>query len=148
MDYFKETEELLYSVPIKEAALVQLQRRRDRLIKSGAPTVPAGTDTAKNYVRGTFISDTMNELCELADVMESIASTKEELEEIKAAVEAVPVAEYKKLLKLWYWAGESKESIAEAIDRWSRTSVYTKRNQAVYMFARIYWGSKVERLKN
>ncbi len=89
----------------------------------------------------------MNDLCELADTMANIANTEAELEEIKAAVNAVPVEEYKKLLKLWYWKGESKERIAEAIDCWSRTTVYTKKNQAVYMFARIYWGSKVEKLK-
>lgn len=147
MDYFKETEELLYSVPIKEAALTQLQRRRDRLIKSAAPSIPTGMNTEKAYVRGSFISDPMNDLCELADTMANIANTEAELEEIKAAVNAVPVEEYKKLLKLWYWKGESKERIAEAIDCWSRTTVYTKKNQAVYMFARIYWGSKAEKLK-
>ena len=150
MDYFKETEELLYSVPKKEKALVQLTRRRTRLTLKGAPVVPACVDYEKPYTRATFTSTTLNDVCELADVCRRIAETQAELDEIKSCVEAIGSKELKTCLKRWYWEGLSKAAIAERISRWSATTVYNKRNEAVAEFARIYWGAKIrpEKLKN
>ena len=108
MDYFKETETLLYSVPKKEQALIQLTRRRARLSRKGAPIVPSGVDYEKVYTKATFVSSTLNDICELADVCQRIADTQAEIEEIKNCVEAIRNKELKMCLKLWYWEGLSK----------------------------------------
>ena len=112
MDYFKETEELLYSVPKKERAITQMEKRKARLMAKGAPTIPAGLDYTKPYVKASFASETINDLCELAHVCACIEATRQELEEIKNCVEEIADAELKTCLKLWYWARLSKEKIA------------------------------------
>lgn len=144
MDYFKETEELLYSVQKKERAITQMEKRKARLMAKGAPTIPAGLDYTKPYVKASFADETINDLCELAHVCACIEATRQELEEIKNCVEEIADAELKKCLKLWYWARLPKEKIAEKIDRWSVTTVYAKRNAAIHEFALIYWGAKVK----
>ncbi len=144
MDYFKEAEELLYSVPKKERAITQLEKRKARLMKKGAPTIPAGVDYTKPYVKASFAGEAINDLCELADVCSCLEATRQELEEIKGCVEEIADAELKTCLKLWYWRRLSKERIAEKIDRWSVTTVYTKRNAAIREFALIYWGAKIK----
>lgn len=145
MDYFKEAEELLYSVPRKERAIEQMQARKARLMRKGAPTAPKGIDPSKPYTRASFESDTMNDLCELSDVCRKIAETQAALDEIKDAVAAIGSEELQLCLRLWYFERLPKEKIAERIDRWSKTTVYNKRNEGVYEFARIYWGVSAEK---
>lgn len=149
MDYFKEAEELLYSVPRKERALYTLRGRYARLVTKNIPRDAAAIDYAKPYTRATFTGDALNDLCELADVLRRIAETQSELDEIKQAVEAVPSEELKTCLRLWYFEGLPKETISERLGLWSRATVYNKRNEGVYEFARVYWGAAAEKaLKN
>lgn len=146
MDYFKEAEALLYSVPQKEQAIRILEEHKQGLIIKNAPRIPAATDYSKPYTRATFAGDPLNDLCELADTVRRIDETQTELDEIKKAVEAVPTDELKTCLRLWYFERLPKEKIAERLEVWSRSTVYDKRNKAVYEFARIYWGVTAEKM--
>lgn len=147
MDYFKEAEELLYSVPQKERALRTLKSRRARLIwKNAPPESYTAIDYSKPYTKATFSGNPLNDLCELSDVTRTIDDTLAEIEEIKQAVDAIPSEELKTCLRLWYFEKQSKEAIAERLNVWSRSTVYNKRNEAVYEFARIYWGVTAEKM--
>lgn len=143
MEYFKEAEAVLYSVPKKEEAIKQMTRRKNRLIKRMGPSMPHGTDFFSSYTKAAFYG-AINEICELADLISSIENMETELAEIRACVEAIEDATLRKLLKCWYWARLPKEKIAEKIDCWSTTTVYTKRNKAVEAFALLYWGKRVD----
>ena len=54
------------------------------------------------------------------------------------------------MFKTLVLGGVVESGIAERINRWSATTVYNRRNEAVAEFARIYWGAKIdtEKLKN
>jgi len=144
VDYFKETEELLYSVPKKEKAVEQLKRRRERLTRQNAPDEVEAVDPSAVYIKSSFADTALNDLCELADITASIAQTEEEIAEIKRCVEAIQDEELKTCLKLWYFQRETKEQIAERLERWSISTVYAKRNRAIREFAILYWGSKIK----
>lgn len=146
MDYFKEAEELLYSVPQKERAICTLKSRKTRLIWKNAPHELTAIDYSKPYTKATSSGDPLNDLCELADVTRAIDNTLAEIEEIKQAVDAIPSEELKTCLRLWYFERQSKEVIAERLNVWSRSTVYKKRNEAVCEFARIYWGVAAEKM--
>lgn len=147
MDYFKESEALLYSVPQKERAIHVLEARKQRLIRKNAPRIPSATDYSKPYTRATFANDPLNDLCELADVSQRIKDMQEEVAEIKQSVEAVPDEELKTLLQLWYFDRLPKETIAERLERWSTKTIYNLRNRAIAAFALMYYGVLLSREK-
>ena len=144
VDYFKEAENLLYSVPKKEEAIKQMTRRKERLLKRMGPSMPHEADFARSYMKASFQGEAINEVCALAELISSIENAAAELAEIKACVDAITDEKLRTLLKCWYWGRLSKEKIAEKIDVWSVTTVYTKRNEAVSAFALLYYGKRVE----
>ena len=116
MNYFKAAEQVLSSVTTLKRALENLERRKERLIESGAPREPGAIDYSKPFTDAHFVSDTLGELLELSE-------------------------EYKKIIVLWYIEKRSKESIMEVLYIESLTTVYNLRNRAVAEFALLYYGA-------
>lgn len=140
MNYFKAAEQVLSSVPTLKRALENLERRKERLIESGAPREPGAIDYSKPFTDSHFVSDTLNELLELSECTRNIAETRRELNYIDGIIAQLS-EEYKKIIVLWYIEKRSKESIMEALYIESLTTVYNLRNRAVAEFALLYYGA-------
>lgn len=144
MNYFKAAEQVLFSVPTLERALENLKRREERLVQSGAPREPGAIDYSKPFTDSHFVSDTLNELLELAEVTKNINETKAELSEINSIIEQMQ-GEHKKLVRLWYLERKPKEAVMEAMFVESLSTIYDLRNKAVAEFALLYYGASALR---
>lgn len=144
MNYFKAAEQVLFSVQTLERALVNLQRREQRLIESGAPREPGAIDYSKPFTGSHFVSDTLNELLELSEVTRNIAETRAAIAEIYGIIEQMK-DEHKKLVRLWYIEHKSKELVMEEMYIESLSTVYDLRNKAVAEFALLYYGASALR---
>lgn len=140
MNYFKAAEDLLSSIPKLKSAKANLEKREKRLQNSGAPQLPAAISYDKPFTDSHFVSDTLNELLELAECSRNLAETKQKLEEIENIIDQLK-DEHKQLVNLWYVKSYSKESIMEAMNISSPTTIYNLRNKAVAEFALLYYGA-------
>lgn len=146
IDYFKQCEYLLYSVPKKEEAVEILKKRQEFIIKKSCPSSGAvGVDYSKPYCKGSFKNETLNDLCELSDVRQRAECLREEVKIVKEAVERIQNADEKECLKLWYFKCMPKEMIAEQLERWSTKTIYNLKNRAVTSFAIIYYGIQIKK---
>lgn len=144
MNYFKAAEQVLFLVPNLERALDNLQKRKQRLIESGAPSDGGGIDYSKPFTDSHYVSDTLNELLELAECSRNIAETQQKLTEIYGIIDQLQ-DEHKKLVRLWYFEHRSKEEVMEAIYIESLSTIYNLRNKAVAEFAVLYYGASAIR---
>ncbi len=142
MDYFKEAEQILYSVPKKEAAIAQMAKRRERLSKKVAAKLSCEGEKAECEMTGK--QGLLNDAAELAELIKSINDATDELEEIHSAVEAIDDEQLRTLLSCWYFKRMTKERIAEELDVWSIGTVYVKRKKAIAWFAYLYWGRYID----
>lgn len=140
MNYFKAAEQVLSSVPTLKRALENLERRKERLIESGAPRGVGAIDYTKPFADSHSANDTLNELLELAECTRNIAETQRQLDYIDSVIKQLS-DDYKKIVEMWYVEKRSKESIAEALYIESLTTVYNLRNRAVAEFALLYYGA-------
>ncbi|WP_300948892.1 DUF1492 domain-containing protein [uncultured Helicobacter sp.] len=140
MNYFKAAEELLSSIPQLKSAKANLEKREKRLQNSGAPQLPAAISYDKPFTDSHFVSDTLNDLLELAECSRNLAETKQKLEEMENIIDQLK-DEHKQLVNLWYVKSYSKESIMEAMNISSPTTIYNLRNKAVAEFALLYYGA-------
>nr|DAP39818.1 MAG TPA: Protein of unknown function (DUF722) [Caudoviricetes sp.] len=140
MNYFKAAEQVLSSVPTLERALENLERRKQRLIESGAPQELGGMDYSKPFTDSHYVSDTLNELLELAECTRNITDTRQKLAEINGVLNQL-TEEHKKAVTLWYIEKRSKEAIMAELYVESLTTVYNLRNRAVAEFALLYYGA-------
>lgn len=140
MNYFKAAEQVLSSVPTLEKALGNLQRRKQHLLESGAPRELGAIDYSKPFTDSSYVSDTLNELLELAECTRNIADTQAKLAEINGIIEQL-ADEQKKLVRLWYIEKRSKEAVMAELYIESLSTVYNLRNKAVAEFALLYYGA-------
>lgn len=140
MNYFKAAEQVLASVPTLKIALENLERREKHLLESGAPQELGAIDYSKPFTNSHYVSDTLNELLELAECRRNIAETKKAITEIETIIEQLG-DEYKKLVILWYIEKRSKEEILGEMFIESLTTIYNLRNRAVAEFALLYYGA-------
>lgn len=140
MNYFKAAEQVLASVPTLKIALENLERREKHLLESGAPQELGDIDYSKPFTNSHYVSDTLNELLELAECRRNIAETKKAITEIETIIEQLG-DEYKKLVILWYIEKRSKEEILGEMFIESLTTIYNLRNRAVAEFALLYYGA-------
>lgn len=138
MNYYKEAESILNSLPELEKALINLNRRYQRLIESGAPKDIGAIDYSKPFVSSHNVRDTLEDMLELVECGRNIEKTKSKIESIMDVIAQLD-AEEKKLVELWYIKKRTKEDIAEAFDI-ALTTVYNIRNKAVSHFAVLYFG--------
>lgn len=140
MNYFKAAEQVLASVPTLKTALENLERREKHLLESGAPQELGAIDYSKPFTNSHYVSDTLNELLELAECRRNIAETKKAITEIETIIGQLG-DEHKKLVILWYIEKHSKEEILEEMFIESLTTIYNLRNRAVAEFALLYYGA-------
>lgn len=140
MNYFKAAEQVLAAVPTLKTALENLERREKHLLESGAPQELGAIDYSKPFTNSHYVSDTLNELLELAECRRNIAETKKAITEIETIIGQLD-DEHKKLVILWYIEKRSKEEILEEMFIESLTTIYNLRNRAVAEFALLYYGA-------
>ena len=140
INYFEAAENTLRSRPSLEAALKNLERRKERIIRHAAPSEYPAFDMSKPYTSTKAVNDALAECVELAEVMREINATQEKADEIDGVLRQLEAADAE-LLRLWYIERRSKEDIAEQVNYSSRTSIYDLRNKAVAAFALLYFGA-------
>lgn len=140
MNYFKEAEHVLSNRKNLDRSLLNLYRRKERLLDSGAPKDISGLDPAKPYVSGGMVTDTMTECLDLNEVIRDIKITEAKIKEIDDVIEQLK-PESKAILATWYIDLKSKEEMCSALHYESRSTLYDKRNRAIGEFAILYFGA-------
>lgn len=140
INYFKAAERVLSNRGTLERALVNLERRRERVIQRSAPKGIQSTDYSRPYVSGGGANDALADCLEIAEINREIDNTRETVEEIDRVLAQLDKADAD-LLRAWYIEGKPKEEIAASLAYSSKTSVYDLRNKAVAAFAILYFGA-------
>lgn len=140
INYFDAAENTLRARGMLETALGNLERKKERILRYGAPSEYPSADMSKPYTSSKAVNDTLTECVELAEVVREITITREKIEEIDRALGQLD-GDDARILRLWYIERKSKEEITESVSYSSRTSVYDLRNKAVANFALLYFGA-------
>lgn len=140
INYFKSAERTLSERANLEKALANLERRKDRILRRGAPSDNVLTDYARPYVSGGGANAALSEMIDLAEIKREIEFTRETIEEIDDVLGQLEQTDAD-LLRAWYIERESKEKIAERINYSSSSTIYDLRNKAVAAFAVLYFGA-------
>lgn len=140
INYFKSAERTLSERANLEKALANLERRKDRILRRGAPSDNVLTDYARPYVSGGGANAVLSEMIDLAEIKREIEFTRETIEEIDDVLGQLERTDAD-LLRAWYIERESKEKIAERINYSSSSTIYDLRNKAVAAFAVLYFGA-------
>lgn len=140
INYFDAAENTLRARGMLETALGNLERKKERILRYGAPSEYPSADMSKPYTSSKAVNDTLAECVELAEVVREITMTREKIEEIDRVLGQLD-GDDARILRLWYIERKSKEEITESVSYSSRTSVYDLRNKAVANFALLYFGA-------
>lgn len=140
MNYFKEAERVLINRKSLDRSILNLYRRKDRLIDSGAPQGITGLDPAKPYVSGGAVNDTMSDCLDLIEVNKEIKVTEAKIKEIDDVIAQLK-EESKKVITLWYVEMQTKEQMLGDLHFASFSTLYETRNKAVGEFAILYFGA-------
>lgn len=140
MNYFKEAEHVLSSRKNLDRSLLNLYRRKERLIDSGAPQGLTGLDPAKPYVTGGTVNDTMTDCLDLVEISKDIKVTEAKIKEVDDVIGQLG-DENKRILKLWYIDLKNKDEMCGILHYESRSTLYDKRNRAIGEFAVLYYGA-------
>lgn len=136
INYFEAAEKTLRARGLLETALGNLERKKERILRYGAPSA----DMSKPYTGAKSVNDALADCLELAEVMREIQVTRDKVEEIDDVLAQMDEADAR-ILRLWYIERKSKEEIAEAVCYASPTSIYDQRNKALVRFALLYFGA-------
>lgn len=140
INYFKAAERTLSERGNLERALVNLEKRKERAIRRGAPKDVKAIDYSSVYVSGGGANDALTDCLELIEIKREIEETREEIEHIDAVLGQLAPADAA-LLRAWYVERLSKEEVAERINYSSSSTIYDLRNKAVAAFAVLYFGA-------
>lgn len=140
INYFKAAERTLSERGNLERALVNLEKRKERAIRRGAPKDVKAIDYSSVYVSGGGANDALTDYLELIEIKREIEETREEIEHIDAVLGQLAPADAA-LLRAWYVERLSKEEVAERINYSSSSTIYDLRNKAVAAFAVLYFGA-------
>ncbi len=140
MDYFAECEKMLTNFNMLKLARDNLTKRKERLEASGAPKDIQGFDFSKPYVSGGSVNDTYKQLFEYGETCRNLNETIAKIEEIENIVTQLP-SESSLVIRICFFDGVTNEEAAEALNCWSITTVYNKRNKAIRDFALLYYGA-------
>ena len=134
INYFEAAEKTLRARGLLETALGNLERKKERILRYGAPSEYPSADMSKPYTGAKTVN------VELAEVMREIQVTRDKVEEIDDVLAQMDEDDAR-ILRLWYIERKSKEEIAEAVCYASPTSIYDQRNKALVRFALLYFGA-------
>lgn len=140
MNYFKEAERVLSNRKSLDHSLLNLYRRKERLVNSGAPQGVTGLDPAKPYVAGGAVNDTMTDCLDLIEVNKEIKITEAKIKEIDDIIGQLK-ENSKKVLTLWYIDMRTKEQMLCDLHFASFSTLYDNRNKAIGEFAILYFGA-------
>lgn len=140
MNYFKEAEHVLSSRKNLDRSLLNLYRRKERLVDSGAPQGLTGLDPAKPYVTGGAVNDTMTDCLDLMEINKEIKVTEAKIKEIDDVIGQLK-EDSKKVLTLWYIDLRTKEEMLGEFHVSSFSTLYDSRNKAIGAFAILYFGA-------
>ncbi len=140
INYFAAAEKTLRARGSLEKAVANLERRRERIIAHGSPSGYPSPDLTKSYSSVGAVNDALSACLELAETEREINHTREAIAEVDTVIEQLEPEE-REIIRLWYIERRSRESIAEAMNYSSTTSVYDMRNRAVSQFAILYFGA-------
>lgn len=140
MNYFKEAEKVLVNRKNLDRSLLNLYRRKDRLVDSGVPSALTGLDPAKPYVSGGAVNNTMNDCLDLIEIQKEIKITEAKIKEIDDVIGQLK-EEHKNILSLWYIDCKTKDEMCGILHYATRKSLYDIRNPAIGEFAVLYFGA-------
>lgn len=140
INYFEAAEKTLRARGLLETALGNLERKKERILRYGAPSEYPSADMSKPYTGAKSVNDALADCLELAEVMREIQVTRDKAEEIDDVLAQMDEDDAR-ILRLWYIERKSKEEIAEAVCYASPTSIYDQRNKALVRFALLYFGA-------
>ena len=134
INYFEAAEKTLRARGLLETALGNLERKKERILRYGAPSEYPSADMSKPYTGVKFVNDALADCLELAEVM------REKVEEIDGVLAQMDEDDAR-ILRLWYIERKSKDEITEAVCYSSTSSLYDLRNKALVRFALLYFGA-------
>lgn len=140
INYFAEAEKTLRARGYLDAALENLERRRERIVARGGPAGYPSPDFSKPYSSTSSVNDALADCLELSEVVREIEETREERDEIDAVIAQLDEGD-REIVTLWYIQRKSKDEIAEAVNYSSPTTIYDLRNKAVAQFALLFFGA-------
>ena len=132
INYFEAAEKTLRARGLLETALGNLERKKERILRYGAPSEYPSADMSKPYTGAKSVNDALADCLELAEVMREIQVTRDKVEEIDDVLAQMDEADAR-ILRLWYIERKSKEEIAETVCYASPTSIYDQRNKALVL---------------
>lgn len=137
MDYFKRAEEKLYSVSMLRRRLSNYESAYDREIRRTAPSGIKAIDYSKPTVMSSRPEEDFGAADKMAYYKSKIIQTRDEIENIVTVAEQLPTDLYD-VIRMWYFEKKPKEKIMSALYLNSPKTLYSKRRQAVRMFADIF----------
>ena len=140
INYFEAAEKTLRARGSLEKAVVNLERRRERIISHSSPAGYPSPDLTKSYTSVGAVNDALSACLELSEVEREIQRTREAIAETDAVIEQLEPEE-RRIIRLWYIERKSREEICTAMNYASSASVYDARNRAVSRFAVLYFGA-------
>ena len=130
INYFEAAEKTLRARGLLETALGNLERKKERILRYGAPSEYPSADMSKPYTGAKSVNDALADCLELAEVMREIQVTRDKVEEIDDVLEQMDEDDAR-ILRLWYIERKSKDEITEAVCYSSTSSLYDLRNKAL-----------------
>lgn len=140
INYFEAAEKTLRARGLLETALGNLERKKERILRYGAPSEYPSADMSKPYTGAKSVNDALADCLELAEVMREIQVTRDKVEEIDDVLAQMDEDDAR-ILRLWYIERKSKDEITEAVCYSSTSSLYDLRNKALVRFALLYFGA-------
>lgn len=140
INYFEAAENTLRARGMLETALGNLERKKERILRYGAPAKYPSADMSKPYTSAKSVNDALSDCLELAEVMREIQITRDKVEEIDGVLSQMDEDDAR-ILRLWYIECKSKDEITEAVCYSSTSSLYDLRNKALIRFALLYFGA-------
>lgn len=140
INYFEAAEKTLRARGSLEKAVINLERRRERIISHSSPAGYPSPDLTKSYTSVGAVNDALSACLELSEVEREIQRTREAIAETDAVIEQLEPEE-RRIIRLWYIERKSREEICTAMNYASSASVYDARNRAVSRFAVLYFGA-------
>ena len=114
INYFAAAEKTLRARGLLETALGNLERKKERILRYGAPSEYPSADMSKPYTGAKSVNDALADCLELAEVMREIQITRDKVEEIDGVLAQMDEDDAR-ILRLWYIERKSKDEITEAV---------------------------------
>ena len=96
INYFEAAEKTLRARGLLETALGNLERKKERILRYGAPSEYPSADMSKPYTGAKSVNDALADCLELAEVMREIQVTRDKVEEIDDVLAQMDEADVKR----------------------------------------------------